>query len=115
MKYNNFAALDGKTLAINDEVVIGKRTYNVASCYLNSDKGNNNAPFMELGMSDENQHNAIASLCYGYKDDGGYWPQSRRNDFEALTRLTLVLMLFHEGAQAVEVKVGSKWVHIDRA
>ena len=61
-----------------------KRTleYEICECYLGNDY-NNDEVFHDLGVDKEQ----LAKECYGYKTEGGFWPEYRTGDMEAAGRL----------------------------
>lgn len=122
--YKSFNELNGKTLKLNDIVYFGKHSkhkYLVKDCYLFNSLGRNNHIFdivkqksqYKDKLRDSDFDYFLANTAYGYSNSGGEWPQSLVEDFEALTRLTLVLFALLEGSEVIEVKIRDKWVEID--
>jgi hypothetical protein len=65
-------------------------------------------------MNDDESKYTLASKVYGYQTTAGVWPESKLEDYEALTRLVLVLFAFLEGETEIEVKIGNIWVKINK-
>lgn len=97
--YKSFNRLNGKTLKFEDTVVFGPDLiYEVREGFLyNTGTGENTAVFKKLGADKQ----TLAVEAYGYVPGTGYWPDSNMQDYEALTRLCLVLFGFLEGAEEV--------------
>lgn len=113
--YKSFDQLNGKTLQRKDIVIFGDDIrYVVASSFLHSAMVANDMIFRVISKTNEPFIEALASAAYGYRPKGGCWPQSSHEDWEALTRLVLVLYAFYEGSEEVEVRIKSKWVKINR-
>lgn len=113
--YKSFDELNGKTLRRGDVVCFKAKginlRYTVEHNYLWNPTGNNFEIFSELGIIDFRK---LAGRVYGYRSKGGVWPQTESYDYEALTRLVLVLFAFLEDEETVEVRVGNKWVKVDK-
>ncbi len=78
-----------KVLQLDDIVIFTIKKeilkYYVYSNFLNHDNHNNRIfDILELNKNDKNK---LAEKIYGYKIYGGDWPESKENDFPALTRL----------------------------
>ena len=59
-------------------------TYIVYPSYLSSTGPYSNGQmFIDLGLD----RNKFCSDCYGYQADGGSWPESKKEDYVALTRV----------------------------
>jgi hypothetical protein len=112
--YESFNDLNGKTLKEGDFVVLDDVRHEVRHRFLWASSGNNSAAFASLGMNDDKSKYTLASKVYGYQTVGGDWPESRVEDYEALTRLVLVLFAFLEGETEIEVKIGFGWVKINK-
>lgn len=115
--YTSFNDLNGRTLKYGDTVIFGKDiAYDVNDAYLNSVQNNNDRVFClalkDESCSDELIH-ALADAAYGYPNRGGCWPQCDPYDWEALTRLVLVLYAFYEGSKEVDVEIKGEWVKIN--
>lgn len=108
--YTSFDELNGKTLQMEDIVFLAGVRYGVRTCFLHSPGGvGNSAVFDALSIPEGNMH-ILAADAYGYANLGGDWPQSRYGDYEALTRLVLVLLAFIEGEEVVSIKMpGGEW------
>lgn len=98
--YNSFNELNGKTLQSGDRVNFKHMKYIVDDDFLKCVTKMNNAEIFEFLKI--NKH-AITREVYGYTDRGGIWPSSKSRDYEALTRLCLVLFAFLEGSKSVTV------------
>lgn len=119
--YANFDQLNGKTLA-PDNTVIFKRdgkeiTFNVTANGLDPHSKEKGAPalFKQLNINAD----IAARKCYSYDraDAGGSgFPCAKVGDMASVTRLVLVLFLFNEGAEAVDLKMYNRhWKHITPA
>jgi hypothetical protein len=112
--YESFNDLNGKTLKEGDFVVLDDIRYEVRRRFLWSSSNNNSAAFESLGMHSDKIKYSLTSKVYGYQALGGDWPESKWEDYEALTRLVLVLFAFLEGETEIEVKIEGKWVKINK-
>lgn len=92
MRYKSFDQLNGKTLKEGDEVVIFNSTHEVRTDHFYNIRHINNNVFILFGINS----GELASEVYGYSNLGGCWPSCRHKDFEALTRIALVLLAFAE-------------------
>ena len=108
MIYQSFEELNGKTLKEHDIVIFRKNLkYDVNRSYLENRRYNYNRKiFNELKIDPLE----IAICAYGYnvRYDGGY-PEYHVDDYEAATRLVLILFGFIENTD-VKVKIGRKWI-----
>lgn len=104
--YRSFNELNNKTLRECDSVYINSTKFMVNSRFLAGGESNDVA-FLELGISDKMKMK-LAEDVYGYSPSSGYWPESKSVDYEALTRLTLVLLAFFEGSDEVFVEMPDK-------
>lgn len=98
--YNSFNELNGKTLQSGDRVNFRRIGYIVNYNFLKCVTQMNNAEIFEFLKISKH---GVAREAYGYTDLGGIWPSSKSRDYEALTRLCLVLFAFLEGSKSVTV------------
>ena len=89
--YRSYEELEGKTLRFGDIVKfrLGNKTvpYNVHDGFLNTPEPPNSKIFDELDLLRFD----FASAYYGYKTINGSWPECKKGDYKALTRLVLAL------------------------
>lgn len=89
--YRSYEELEGKTLQFGDIVKfrLGNKTvpYNVHDGFLNTPEPPNSKIFDELDLLRFD----FASAYYGYKTINGSWPECKKGDYKALTRLVLAL------------------------
>lgn len=122
--YRTFKELNGKTLRPGDIVRFGDRRLTVANngTYLHHPEENNEIVFHDIirkygsimtFTSTDDLKALLASSAYGYTERGGNWPECMSGDFEALTRLCLVLYSLLESPRPVQVRIGRKWVTIN--
>lgn len=97
--YKSFKQLNGKTLKQNDVLVFDKYKYNVHSDFLNNPELTNDVLFDHFGID------AIefCEAAYGYKSKSGFWPECKHNDFEALTRVALLIFFMLEDKEATGI------------
>jgi hypothetical protein len=105
--YKSYSELKGNTLKCDDRVIFGAgREYIVYANHLCNDNGHNSEIFQQLNIVKEHH---LADIVYGYDANrAGSWPSTKDNDYEALTRLVLVLFQFVEGKKQAEVCVDGK-------
>ena len=72
-----------------------KIEYKVWAKFLKTKGDNNNKIFRILEISDIDKYK-LAEKIYGYKTTKNQWPDSKNNDFSALTRLVKELYLIIE-------------------
>jgi hypothetical protein len=111
--YESFNSLNGRTLKANDQLIFKDGVGNVQHTYVMFyHSKNNRIVFTAMGLDVEK----LASKVYGYGYRPlGSWPTTNGRDFEALTRLALVVFAFEEGAESVKLKMpDGKWVNINR-
>ena len=76
-----------KCLELDDIVIftVNEETieYTVTNCYLHNYRNHNFRIFRILELD----KSKLAVKTYGYKIDTGFWPESKINDYPALTRL----------------------------
>ena len=92
MRYKSFDQLNGKTLKEGDVVVILNNTHEIKTDHFYNTRHINNNVFSLFGINS----GTLANEAYGYLNLGGSWPSCRYKDFEALTRIALVLLAFSE-------------------
>jgi len=112
--YKSFNDLNGKTLKEGDIVVLDDVKYKVCRRYLWALHDSNSAVFASLGLYSDKIKYSLANKVYGYQATSGEWPESKWEDYEALTRLVLVLFAFLEDETEIEVKIGNIWVKINK-
>jgi hypothetical protein len=118
--YKSFNELNGNTLAKGDIVVFNGNSYFVPSNsgpFLSSKTTavSNDRPFIDAGFHTERLIRELASLAYGYTPSNGTWPPAAANDYEALTRLVLVLFQFLDGKEKAEVNIDGDRFFVDKA
>lgn len=97
--YKCLADLQGKTLEYNDIVYLKGIKYTVRTRYLQEEQNcDNEKIFNVLSISSKK---SFASNAYGYECSGGAWPECKRNDYEALTRLVIELYKIIESQTAI--------------
>jgi hypothetical protein len=111
MIYRTFNSLNNKTLKSNDTVVLSGMRHKVSYNYLVNCSGESNEAIFDK-ISIEDSAESLASKAYGYRATGGCWPECNNGDYEALTRLVLVLLAFIEGNKSVSVKIDKEWIEI---
>lgn len=84
--YRCLADLHGKTLEYGDTVIFKDITYTVQEEFL-SCSGYNDKIFRDLEISKSD----IAEQAYGYYSFSGDWPECKKDDYPALTRLVVKL------------------------
>lgn len=94
-----------KTLAKGDTVIFtkdGKQyEYKVESCYLRYPDGLNDEIFTVLGLDKRK----FCENVYGYEAMAGSWPDTRIDDYPALTRAVVKLYEIIEGKTAKETYI----------
>ena len=95
-----------KELQLDDIVIFTIKKeilkYYVYSKFLNHDVHNNRIfDILELNKNDKDK---LAEKIYGYEINSGDWPESKKNDFPALTRLVKELYLIIEKREKVYTK-----------
>ncbi len=95
-----------KELQLNDIIIFTIKKeilkYYVYSKFLNHDVHNNIIfDILELNKNDKDK---LAEKIYGYEINSGDWPESKENDFPALTRLVKELYLIIEEREPVFTK-----------
>lgn len=103
--YKTFDSLNNKTLKLGDTVVFNGTRYvanrSPIGAYMENTKGYNDEIFDNL-LIDEDK---AAVKAYGYGPGCGSWPDCQGEDYEALTRLCLMLLAFIEGSEWVKIKM----------
>jgi len=99
--YRTFKELNGKTLKYADIVILQGYRYIVQDNHLYARETSNDRIFDQLALNKMQ----LAIDAYGYKTMIGIWPVSGNEDYEALTRLCLVLLALQEGSPYVDVKM----------
>lgn len=100
--YKTYAKLAGKTLDEGDEVILKGYTYQVRPSFLsNRNTGINYQIFDQLKLD----KTEVAESCYGYTPIGGNWPECKKYDYEALTRLVLFLFKTIEGKTCISNEI----------
>lgn len=105
--YNSLSSLGENTLKQDDIVELKGITYIVTDRYLSNqaDIYHNNKIFNILNIKDV--HSFCSSL-YGYTTTSGMWPDYRKCDFSAATRLVKALFKIIEDKKDVKVSEKSK-------
>lgn len=109
--YRSFDELNGKTLKRYDKVVFKvtstrELVYVVTFAFLIAEgSSRNDRIFQELDLNGR----LLAGHAYGYDLNRGLWPQSKNDDYEALTRLVLVLFAFSEGYDVSLLMPNKEW------
>jgi hypothetical protein len=111
--YKSYSELKGKTLTPGDKVIFGYGLeYIVSGNHLYNDNGHNSTIFEQLNIVKKDN---LADTVYGYgTSHAGSWPSAKDGDYEALTRLVLVLFQFVEGKKQAEVCVRKITITIDK-
>lgn len=103
MIYKSYEELAGKTLVKGDELVfifeMEKYNYSVECDYLKSRSSGNDSIIIDLGL-DKYQ---FATTVYGYDVISGGFPETKRDDYEALTKITLAIFQLCSGKTVVEI------------
>jgi hypothetical protein len=114
--YKSFKQLNGKTLKHYDRVILkpGLKLIVLAvdGPFLDH-PADNSRVFNMLGIETRLEQCKFASKAYGYETNRGLFPEAMPDDYEALTRLVLVLFAAYAGDEYVEVKIGKKYVRIN--
>jgi hypothetical protein len=118
--YKSFNELNGNTLAEGDIVVFNGNNYFAPTnrgSFLSSRTTavSNDRPFVDAGFSTARLIRKLANLAYGYTPSNGTWPPAAANDYEALTRLVLVLFQFLEGKEKAEVNIDGVKFFVDKS
>lgn len=111
MTYKSSNELKGKTLKCGDIIVfkVNNKTlrYTASIRFLSFLNGCNNAIFEELNID----KNTIATICYGYPPkifSDKWFPESKDNDYEALTAIALALLRLCEITNMKQEKIKSE-------
>jgi hypothetical protein len=110
MTYKTFDELNGKTLKRGDKVYFFGVIYTVCEEFLSIESSNNREA---LDTIVGNNVKAYVKKAYGYISKVGNWPQSKTRDYEALTRLCLVMLADIEGLGTIVMAVNRKKVEFE--
>lgn len=99
--YRCLADLQGKTLELNDIVYLKNIRYCVYPKFLMEPSANNEKIFNVLSIPSKE---VFASNAYGYESAFGSWPECRRDDYKALTRLVIELYKIIESVVGFKIK-----------
>lgn len=99
--YKCLADLQGKTLEYDDVVYLKDIEYQVQSRFLSERIGDNDKIFRILSIPFKEE---FATKAYGYACSGGNWPECKRSDYEALTRLVIELYKIIESSIGFKIK-----------
>jgi hypothetical protein len=105
--YKCLADLQGKTLKLDDVVYLKGIRYTVNSKFLNEDSSYNDKIFNVLSISSKE---GFASSAYGYKCNGGAWPECKPHDYEALTRCVIELYKIIEPSVITGFKIKGSYI-----
>jgi hypothetical protein len=105
--YTCLADLQGKTLKLNDVVYLKDIRYTVDLGFLNEDSSYNDKIFHVLSISSKE---GFASNAYGYKCNGGAWPECKPHDYEALTRCVIELYKIIESSVITGFKIKGSYI-----
>ena len=108
--YKTFSSLKYNTLKSGDTVYLSGNEYTVQRSHLNVKYDRNDRIFILFGLNKE----IFCSEMYGYRPFGGGWPESRRHDYRALTRVVLALMLLSEGCCTFQIYYPKENIPIDK-
>lgn len=108
--YRSYKELNGNILAIGDKVVFckvpyGELSYEVKEDCLHITPGSLRDIFTESKFTPDSL-TELGKICYGYtplNHNGVLWPTTIEKDMEALTRLSLVLLMFAEGIKDIDL------------
>jgi hypothetical protein len=94
MEYKKLKDLNGSTLALRDTLNIAGNNLIVEKDYLLKINGSCSQVFTDLEIEDKK---GFCKKYYGYEPQGdGDFPQSKPNDFKALTKVAIALMKLEE-------------------
>ena len=104
--YRCLADLQGKTLEYEDTVILNDIEYTVQKSFLANYGDDNGKIFQNLKISKSD----IAKQAYGYSSRGGDWPECKKDDYPALTRLVVELYRIIEATSTTSEK--EQWYKI---